>query len=293
MPIISQYISKHDIDLLILQILEEDFREKGDITSKALFTDPKDFPFKIVTREELVVAGLPIAERIFTKISPTCRFTYLHKDGDKVPAGTVLAEVTGFIKDVLASERTALNIVQHLSGIASYTRQFVEAIEGTNVILLDTRKTIPGLRKMAKYATFMGGAQNHRMGLYDGILVKDNHLAFIEKENTYTGNAIAEAVRRIQKAGHKEIEVECDTLEQVGQALEAGATRILLDNMSPETLRKAVTMRAEKAPDTKLEASGNVNLQTIRSIAETKVDYISVGRITLSAPAKDIGLDFD
>jgi nicotinate-nucleotide pyrophosphorylase (carboxylating) len=202
-------------------------------------------------------------------------------EGDAVEAGTDILSVSGKARALLTAERSALNTVQHLSGIATLTRQYVDAIEGTGAVLLDTRKTIPGLRLLEKYATRMGGAKNHRMGLWDAAMIKDNHVA--------VAGDIGEAVRRAVAAGIGQIIVEVDHVEQIEPALAAGATHLLLDNMAPATLRGAVTLVGGRVP---CEASGGVTLETIRAIAETGVDYISVGRITQSAPAADIGLDF-
>jgi len=203
-------------------------------------------------------------------------------DGDSVPAGTVLMRLAGNARMMLAAERSALNTLQHLSGIATLTRAYADAIVGTEATLLDTRKTIPGLRLLAKYAARMGGAENHRMRLDDGVLIKDNHVAVC--------GGVAEAVRAAKSSGVTlPIQVEVDSIEQIEPALEAGADRLLLDNMTPEMLREAVALVAGRV---KCEASGGVRLDTIRAIAESGVDYISVGRITQSAPAVDVGLDY-
>ena len=198
-----------------------------------------------------------------------------------VPAGTDLMRVTGRARALLTAERSALNTLQHLSGVATLTRKYVSAIEGTGAVLLDTRKTIPGLRVLEKYATRMGGAQNHRMGLWDAAMIKDNHVA--------VAGGVEEAVRRAVTAGIERIIVEVDRLDQIEAALGAGATHLLLDNMDPPTLRQAVRLVDGRVPT---EASGGVTLDTIGAKAETGVTYISVGRLTQSAPAADIGLDF-
>ena len=200
----------------------------------------------------------------------------------KVSAGTALVQVKGPAIDLLSGERTAINLLQYLSGIATLTRKYVDEIEGTGAILLDTRKTIPGFRELAKYATRIGGATNHRMRLDDGVLIKDNHVA--------VSGGIAEAVAKAKANNLENIEVECDTLEEVGEALDAGADSILLDNMDPETCATAVNMVAGRVPT---EASGNITLDTIRKIAETGVTFISVGRLTHSARAINIGLDWN
>lgn len=268
------------VERVVRAALDEDVG-RGDITCAAVIPEGTRFEGVMAARETMVVAGLPLAGTVFARVSGKIDWTPLRNDGDRVAGGTVLAALSGPAEALLTAERTALNLVQHLSGIATLTRAYVDAIAGTSATLLDTRKTLPGLRRLAKYATRMGGATNHRMGLDDGILIKDNHLAVC--------GGVAEAVRRARAAGHDDIEVECDTLEQVSEAVEAGAERVLLDNMDIDTLKRAVALVAGRA---KTEASGGVSLETIRGIAETGVDFISVGRITQSAPAVDIGLDW-
>ena len=274
-------LEEKDVDPLISRALEEDLAEAGDITCKAVIPPDTRFRGVMAAREEIIVAGLPLAARVFARLSKDIAFLPEAGDGDRIAKGGVLARLEGPAAALLSAERVALNLLQHLSGIATLTRAYVEKIAGTGCVLLDTRKTIPGLRKVEKYATRMGGASNHRMGLYDAILIKDNHLAV-------TGS-VHEAVRRARAAGHSQIEVECDTLEQVREAVEAGAERLLLDNMDPPMLREALKVVDGRA---KTEASGGVNLDTIRAIAATGVDFVSVGRITQSAPAVDIGLDW-
>jgi nicotinate-nucleotide pyrophosphorylase (carboxylating) len=253
-----------------------------DVTSASVIPADLRFTGIMAARHTMVVAGLPVAEEVFRMVVPEARFTARVGDGGKVEAGTVLAEMEGPARGLLTAERTALNLLQLLSGIATLTRQYADRIEGTGCTLLDTRKTIPGLRRLSKYATRCGGARNHRMGLYDGVLIKDNHIAVC--------GSIGEAVRRAKADGRPNIEAECDTLEQVAEAVAAGADIVLLDNMGPEVLRQAVAIVAGRA---RTEASGGVTLDTIRAIAETGVDYVSVGRITQSAPAVDIGLDWN
>ena len=221
-------------------------------------------------------------ELAFAKFSDKIHCEVNAEDGIKVSEGTHLVQVQGPAIELLASERTAINILQHLSGIATLTRQYVKKIEGTGAILLDTRKTIPGLRELAKYATKVGGATNHRMRLDDGILIKDNHVA--------VAGSVSEAVRRAKAKHVNNIEVECDSLNEVSEALQAGANSILLDNMDAKTCAKAVELVAGRVPT---EASGNINLNTIREIAETGVNFISVGRLTHSARAMNIGLDWN
>jgi nicotinate-nucleotide pyrophosphorylase (carboxylating) len=238
--------------------------------------------FAINARHPMVIAGIDVAAEVFRRYEPEARIELLAEDGARAASGQVLARVAGPARGLLSSERTALNILQHLSGIATLTAAYVDKIAGTGAVLLDTRKTTPGLRILEKHAAMVGGAKNHRLGLSDGLMLKDNHIAVC--------GSIKAAVALAQKAIPvlTKIEVEADRLEQVAEALEAGADMILLDNMSLEMLREAVRMCAGRVP---LEASGGVNLDSIRGIAETGVDYISVGRITQSAPAVDIGLD--
>lgn len=253
----------------------------GDVTSASVIPAALRFSGVMAAREPMVVAGLPFAAEVFRRVVPEATFTMKASDGEQLAAGAVVAELIGPAQGLLTAERTALNLLQHLSGIATLTRRYVAAIAGTGAVLLDTRKTIPGLRQAAKYATRMGGARNHRMGLYDGVLIKDNHIAVC--------GSLAEAVRRAKTAATGNIEVECDTLDQVSEAVRAGADIILLDNMPPDMLRQAVGLIDGKA---KAEASGGVTLETIRAIAETGVDFISVGRLSQSAAAVDIGLDW-
>ncbi|CCG41674.1 carboxylating nicotinate-nucleotide diphosphorylase [Magnetospirillum molischianum] len=265
-------------------LAEDTGADKGgpgaDITSALVI--PADLRFRGVmqARHAMVVAGLPVAEESFRRVVPEAHFTARVADGDRVAAGTVLAEIEGPARGLLTAERTALNLLQLLSGIATEAARYAERIAGSGCTLLDTRKTIPGLRRLSKYATRCGGATNHRMGLFDGVLIKDNHIAVC--------GSIGAAVRQA-KAGNVSVEAECDTLEQVAEAVAAGADIVLLDNMPPDILRQAVALVAGRC---KTEASGGVTLETIGAIAATGVDYVSVGRITQSAPAVDIGLDW-
>ena len=232
------------------------------------------------SRDAIVVAGLPIAAAFFRKLDPGVEIEILGQEGQTLAAGSDLMRLTGNARALLTAERSALNTVQHLSGIATMTRQYVDAMQG-KAILLDTRKTLPGLRHLEKYATRMGGAQNHRMGLWDAAMIKDNHVA--------VAGGVGEAVRRAKVAGVMRIICEVDALAQIEPALQAGASHLLLDNMSPAELREAVSLVAGRVP---CEASGGVRLDTIGAIAASGVDYVSVGRLTQSAPAADIGLDF-
>ena len=275
-------LPQFDMGEFVRRVLEEDLGSGGDVTSKATIDPHAHFTAEMNCREPIVVAGLDIAMAFFRVLDEKMRFEQFAADGDKVIAGKVLLRLEGNARAMLAAERSALNTIQHLSGIATMTRRYVDAIAGTGATLLDTRKTIPGLRALEKYAARMGGAENHRMRMDDGLLIKDNHVGVC--------GGVAEAVRAAKAYDSGlQIQVEVDRIEQIEPALEAGAERLLLDNMNPDRLREAVALVAGRVP---LEASGGVNLDTIRGIAETGVDYISVGRITQSAAAVDIGLDY-
>ncbi len=266
----------------VSRVLAEDLGSNGDVTSAATIPANARFTASINCREAIVVAGVEVAGAFFERLDAHVKIDIQASDGAMIAAGSVLMRIEGNARAMLAAERSALNTLQHLSGIATLTRRYVDAIAGTGATLLDTRKTLPGLRALDKYAARMGGAQNHRMRLDDGILIKDNHIAAC--------GGVAQAVRAAKSADTGlQVQVEVDRLDQIVPAIEAGADRLLLDNMDIATLRQAVAQVAGQVP---LEASGGVNLETIRSIAETGVDYISVGRITQSAPAVDIGLDY-
>jgi len=282
-----------DLAKFIRETLAEDLGEGlpgggRDVTSESVIPAGARFTGVMDSRDAIIVAGLPLAETFFRHLDPDCAIEPLVRDGDAVAAGTDLMRIKGRARALLTAERSALNIVQHLSGIATLTRAYVTAMRGQNGVggsatctLLDTRKTIPGLRFVEKYATRMGGAQNHRMGLWDAAMIKDNHVA--------VAGSVGEAVRRARAAGVDKIICEVDNLGQIEPALAAGAHHLLLDNMDPATLRQAVSIVAGRVPT---EASGGVNLDTIAAKAASGVDYISVGRLTQSAPAADIGLDF-
>jgi len=271
-----------DLPDFVRRVLAEDMGSGGDVTSKASIAPDARFTAAMNCREPIVVAGLDIAAAFFRTCDREVRIEAAVSDGDSVPAGSILMQLEGNARMMLAAERSALNTLQHLSGIATLTQAYVDAIAGTKATLLDTRKTVPGLRLLAKYAARMGGAENHRMRLDDGVLIKDNHVA--------VRGGVAEAVRAAKAAGLTlPVQVEVDSIEQIEPALEAGADRLLLDNMTPEMLCVSVELVGGRV---KCEASGGVRLDTIRAIAESGVDYISVGRITQSAPAVDIGLDY-
>jgi nicotinate-nucleotide pyrophosphorylase (carboxylating) len=271
-----------DVNEFVQRVLAEDLGKGGDVTSSATIDADERFNAEMKCRQAIVVAGLDLAAAFFRALDAKIEIEQPVKDGDRAEHGTVLMRLAGNARAMLTAERPALNTLQHLSGIATLTRQYVDAIAGTGTILLDTRKTLPGLRVLEKYATRMGGAENHRMRLDDGMLIKDNHVA--------VSGGVAEAVRRAKAANTGlPIQVEVDRIEQIEPALAAGADRLLLDNMDPAMLREAVKLVGGRVP---LEASGGVTLETIRFLAETGVDFISVGRITQSAPAVDIGLDY-
>ena len=276
--------------------LLEDLGRAGDITTYATIAAEKAATAEMNAREEGVIAGVELARVAFRLVDPSIRFEALVADGDRVAPGMALARVSGPARGLLSAERVALNFLMHLSGIASYTAIFAAEIAHTNARVCCTRKTIPGLRALEKYAVRLGGGSNHRYGLDDAVLIKDNHIA--------VSGGVAGAVHAARAyCGHLvKIEIEVDGLEQMREALAAGPDVILLDNMGPEVLRQAVSLNADhfqlSAEDyagdlrrIRLEASGNVNLQTIRAIAETGVDYISTSKITMAAPTLDIGLD--
>jgi nicotinate-nucleotide pyrophosphorylase (carboxylating) len=279
------------VDLALREDLGPEGSVHGDITSR--LTIPVSLPGAavFVARQEGTIAGIGLAERVFRRLDDRVRFAALRQDGSTVSPGERLATVVGNMRSILAGERTALNFVQHLSGIASLTRRYVDAVAGLSTRILDTRKTIPGERMLAKYAVFCGGGGNHRLGLSDMVLIKDNHLAALRD----VAHPIVAAVFQARAGAPPGItvEVEVDTLEQLDEALRARADIVLLDNMPPEQMREAVRRRNDRAPGVLLEASGGINLQTVRAIAETGVNRISVGALTHSAPALDIGLDYE
>ena len=276
-------LPRFDLDAFVASTLAEDLGAQGrDVTSEAVIPADAMFDGVMDTRDAVTLAGLPIAVAFFRALDPDVEITLLKQDGDAVAAGTDVMRIRGRARAMLTAERSALNTVQHLTGIATMARAYVDAIAGTGATLLDTRKTIPGLRVLEKYATRMGGATNHRMGLWDAAMIKDNHVA--------VAGSVEEAVRRAAVAGIAQIIVEVDRIDQIEPALSAGATHLLLDNMDAAMLRGAVSLVNGRVPT---EASGGVTLETIRAKAETGVTYISVGRLTQSAPAADTGLDFD
>lgn len=275
-----------DLDKFVRETLAEDLG-KGlpggghDVTSQSVIPADARFSGTMDSRDAITVAGLPIAAAFFRTLDPDCTIEILVEEGAQVAADSDLMRLSGNARALLTAERSALNTVQHLSGIATMTQTYVTAMDNPACTLLETRKTIPGLRHMEKYATRMGGAQNHRMGLWDAAMIKDNHVA--------VAGDVGTAVARARDAGVATIICEVDRLDQIEPAIAAGATRLLLDNMEPAMLREAVTMVAGRIPT---EASGGIDLDTIAAKAATGVDFVSVGRLTQSAPAADIGLDF-
>ncbi len=276
-----------DLDAFVTATLGEDLGVGlpgggRDVTAESVIAADARFAGTMDSRDPIVVAGLPIAAAFFRARDPEVELTLLVEDGAQVPPGAELMRLSGNARALLTAERSALNTVQHLSGIATLTRRYVDAMGvETRTTLLDTRKTIPGLRHLEKYATRMGGARNHRMGLWDAAMIKDNHAA--------VAGGVGEAVRRAKAAGVADVICEIDELPQIEPALAAGSTHLLLDNMTPAMLRQALAIVAGRVP---CEASGGVTLDTIAAIAATGVDFVSVGRLTQSAPAADIGLDF-
>jgi nicotinate-nucleotide pyrophosphorylase (carboxylating) len=280
-------LSDAEIRAAVKAALAEDLGS-GDVTSLATVPATATFSVVMRAREPLVVAGIAFAETAFRSLSRSVRIKRLAREGQLLETGAELLRVTGSARAILSAERVALNFVQRLSGVATLTARFVAEIKGTKTKILDTRKTTPGWRRFEKYAVACGGGRNHRVGLFDMVLIKDNHLAALRDAKP---NAVAAAVQRARKQFPKlKVEVEADTLAQVKQAVETGADIILLDNMSNADLRRAVKLIKHRA---KTEASGGVNLQTVRGIAQTGVDFISVGALTHSARAMDIGLDFE
>ena len=274
-------LNDFDLYAFVAATLAEDLGGGGDITSAAVIPADARLTAVLASRDAVAVAGLDIAAAFFRALDPDVEIESLVADGDAVPAGTALLRLSGNARALLAAERSALNTMQHLTGIATMTRGYVEAIAGTGATLLDTRKTLPGLRALEKYATRMGGATNHRLRLDDGVMIKDNHIA--------VAGGIVEAVSAAKAAGLAGIVVEVDRIDQIEAAISAGADRLLLDNMDVPTLHLAVAAVAGRVPT---EASGGVRIDTIRAIAQTGVTFISVGRLTQSAPAADIGMDY-
>lgn len=276
-------------ETLIALALTEDLSSVGDLTCAALIRPDEQAAVQVVARKDGVLSGAPIGRRVFAQLDPSVRWKNHQRDGEHVSPGVAVATVIGPLRSLLIGERTMLNFMTHLSGIATLTRRFVDAVRGTRAEILDTRKTLPGWRLLEKYAVRCGGGTNHRMGLYDGVLIKDNHLAAWTESDSIA--AAVETARQRSPQGIS-IEVEVDTLNQLSDALRGGPDIVLLDNMDVATLRQAVNMRDHTAPRVLLEASGGVTLETVTMIAQTGVERISVGGLTHSAPALDLAFDW-
>lgn len=276
---------------LIRLALREDLGDGGDVTTAALIPADQTAQVQILSREMGVLAGLPIARMVFEQIDPAVGFDLHARDGDPLAVGQIVAELSGKLQSLLIGERTCLNFLTHLSGVATLTRRFVDAVAGTRAGIYDTRKTLPGWRLLEKQAVLAGGGKNHRMGLYDMVLIKDNHLAGWLADGPRT---IAEAVHAAREKSPPGlwIEVEVDTLEQLADALTGKPDIVLLDNMSIDELRRSVALRDERAPEVELEASGGVTLATVAEIARSGVERISVGALTHSPPALDLAFDW-
>ena len=272
-----------EVGRIIRRALAEDIGA-GDVTSSWTLPEGLALRGKLIAKAPGVVAGLEVAGRVFTAVDKRVCFSALVADGSTVTVGMLLATVQGPARSILGAERVALNLLQRMSGIATLTQRFVQAVRGTHAVILDTRKTAPGLRVLDKLAVRLGGGQNHRFGLYDMVLVKDNHIA--------AAGGIAVAVQRVRACNHEglPVEVEVKSLVELREALDRGVERILLDNMDPGQMRQAVALTARRA---KLEASGGVRLDNAAAVAASGVDYISVGALTHSAQALDISLDVE
>ena len=275
------------LDALITLALREDLGDEGDLTSRAVVPATLRAHGRLVAREPIVVAGLAVAAAVCARVDPALELRPRAAEGDRLASGAALAELEGPARSLLAAERTVLNFLQRLCGVATLTRRYADELEGSRCRLLDTRKTTPGHRALEKAAVRAGGGSNHRMGLFDRMLIKDNHLA--------AAGGLREAVlaARAGKGALLELEVEVDTLAQLREALDLGVPLVLCDNMPPATLREAASLRDRLAPKTLLEASGGVTLETVAEIGRTGVDFVSVGALTHGARAVDIGLDFD
>ena len=270
-----------NIKTFISNALREDIGP-GDLTTEALIQPDIEGKAELIAKEPLILAGIEMAREVFHQVNQDINFLGRHTDGEDLSSSTVIATISGPLRSLLTAERVALNLLQRLSGIATLTRQYVNGIEGTKARIVDTRKTTPGLRALEKYAVRIGGGKNHRFGLFDGILIKDNHIAAV--------GSLTEAVKRArEKVPHTlKIEVETENLDQVREAISAGAEIIMLDNMDIETMKEAVKLINGKAL---IEASGGINLNNVRQVAETGVDLISVGAITHSARSMDISME--
>lgn len=277
---------------LIKLALEEDLQQTGDLTCQALIDQSDQAEIQIVARQQGILAGAPITSLIFSELDPTVVCTNHLSDGDPLEPGSVVTTCAGPLASLLIGERTVLNFLTHLCGVASLTARYVKTVAGTNATILDTRKTLPGWRVLEKYAVAAGGGTNHRMGLYDGVLIKDNHLAGWASRTSHPTIAAAIQQARESVDGQNPIEVEVDTLDQLADALQAKPDIVLLDNMSPEIMKQAIELRNSISPTTLLEASGGITLESLRSVAETGVERISVGALTHSVISLDLGFDW-
>lgn len=267
---------------VIISALKEDIGS-GDITSSVLFEKDISLLAHIIAKEECVLAGMDVARWVFDAVDEKIAFTALSKDGDRIKKGKRIISVKGSAKNILSAERTVLNFLGHLSGVATFTAEFVREIKGTGAKIYDTRKTVPGLRELEKYAVNAGGGFSYRIGLWDGIMIKDNHLGAIGAK------AVTASIAAFKARGYKNIEVEVENLAEFKDALEAGADIIMLDNMKPEDIKKAVKLR--KGLKVILEASGGINLENVKKIAKAGVDRISIGKITHSALSMDFSME--
>ncbi|MDP2980636.1 MAG: carboxylating nicotinate-nucleotide diphosphorylase [Candidatus Omnitrophota bacterium] len=288
-------LSKEKIFPIIISALKEDIGS-GDITSSIVFEKDVSVLAHIAAKEECVVAGMDVAKWVFDAVDEKLAFIALCKDGDRIKKGKRVISVKGSAKNILSAERAVLNFIGHISGVATITSEFVRLVKGTGANIYDTRKTIPGMRELEKYAVMVGGGYNYRIGLWDGVLIKDNHLeAMIAKSRGHRANAVRESVAVFKNRGYKNIEVEVENLAEFKEALEAGADIIMLDNMKIEDIKKAVKLKNAniKKYGTKviLEASGGISLDNIKKIAKAGVDRISIGRLTHSAPSIDFSLE--
>lgn len=271
--------------------LKEDLGERGDVTSNLLIDEHQHGRVAVVARSQGVLSGMPLVALVLAEVDPLCEVSPIRPDGSPVTRGETVAWLSGPIRSLLTAERTLLNFLNHLSGIASLTRLYVAAIEGTSAQVLDTRKTHPGYRLLEKYAVRCGGGCNHRLGLHDGVMIKDNHLA--AWRSAHPDSPVTQVIQQVRQVWPElPLTVEVDTLEQLQEMLPGSPDIVLLDNMSLEWLRRAVTLRNEISPQTLLEASGGITLETISAVAATGVDRISVGALTHSAPGFDFGLDW-
>lgn len=276
--------------ILVQLALQEDLNTAGDITSQAVIPSDLHSEADYIARQPGVLAGMPLCQLVVDAVDPTLKLKFHKRDGDQLHAKDRIATLAGPLRSLLVVERTSLNFLQRLSGIATLTSRFVAEVQGTGCQVLDTRKTTPGWRVLEKYAVRCGGGTNHRVGLYDAVMIKDNHLAGLREHGTPLAEAVRQAKQRVPPG--TKIEVEVETLEQLREALSAHPDVVLLDNMQPEMLIEAVMLRNQLQPKVKLEASGGITLQTLSTVAKTGVDFVSVGALTHSAPALDIALDY-